>query len=180
MNKSVLISIRPRWIDLISRGEKTIEVRKSRPKMDTPFKCYIYQTGEYIPSYVLSPYSGRRKPGKVMAEFTCDRIDRYLRIGTTGAPRVYYMRVDPEQYTHSIDYSPMCLSPEEFANYGGGKQLFGWYISELKIYTEPKDLSEFSLWNADPRTPGVPANGWYYKPLVKAPQSYCFVYGLED
>lgn len=25
-------------------GEKTIEVRKTRPKMATPFKCYIYCT----------------------------------------------------------------------------------------------------------------------------------------
>ena len=29
-NKAVLISIRPEWCDLIVRGKKTIEVRKTR------------------------------------------------------------------------------------------------------------------------------------------------------
>ncbi len=42
--KAVLISIRPKWCEKIISGEKTIEVRKTRPKMDTPFKCYIYCT----------------------------------------------------------------------------------------------------------------------------------------
>ena len=44
MNKAVLISIRPEWCDLIMRGKKTIEVRKTRPKLETPFKVYIYCT----------------------------------------------------------------------------------------------------------------------------------------
>lgn len=44
MNKAVLISIRPEWCDLIVRGKKTIEVRKTRPKLETPFKAYIYCT----------------------------------------------------------------------------------------------------------------------------------------
>lgn len=42
MSKAVLISIRPKWCEKIVSGEKTIEVRKTRPKMETPFKCYIY------------------------------------------------------------------------------------------------------------------------------------------
>lgn len=42
MAKAVLISIRPEWVEKILAGEKTIEVRKTRPNMRTPFKCYIY------------------------------------------------------------------------------------------------------------------------------------------
>ena len=44
MSKAVMISIRPKWCEKIARGEKTIEVRKTRPKLETPFKCYIYCT----------------------------------------------------------------------------------------------------------------------------------------
>ena len=44
MNKAVLISIQPKWCKLIANGKKTIEIRKSRPKLATPFKCYIYCT----------------------------------------------------------------------------------------------------------------------------------------
>lgn len=46
MSKAVLISIRPKWCEKIISGEKTIDVRKTRPKMNTPFKCYIYCTVE--------------------------------------------------------------------------------------------------------------------------------------
>ena len=44
MSKAVLISIRPEWCAKIASGEKTIEVRKTRPKLQTPFKAYIYCT----------------------------------------------------------------------------------------------------------------------------------------
>jgi predicted transcriptional regulator len=42
MSKAVVLSIRPKWCEKIAIGEKTIEVRKTRPKLDTPFKAYIY------------------------------------------------------------------------------------------------------------------------------------------
>ena len=41
-NKAVLISIKPKWCELIADGEKTIKVRKTKPKLKPPFKCYIY------------------------------------------------------------------------------------------------------------------------------------------
>ena len=44
MSKAVMLSIRPKWVEKIASGEKTIEVRKTRPKLETPFKCYIYCT----------------------------------------------------------------------------------------------------------------------------------------
>ena len=44
MAKAVLISIRPEWVSRILCGEKTVEVRKSRPRLEAPFKCYIYCT----------------------------------------------------------------------------------------------------------------------------------------
>ena len=56
--KAVLISIRSKWCQKIISGEKTIEVRKTRPKINPPFRCYIYQTGK----------------GGVIGEFVCDEI----------------------------------------------------------------------------------------------------------
>lgn len=67
MSKAVLISIRPKWCEKIINGRKTIEVRKTRPKMDMPFKCYIYKCGN----------------GKVIGEFLCDEI-----ININGAGRI--------------------------------------------------------------------------------------------
>ena len=62
-----MISIRPEWCEKIINGQKTIEVRKTRPKMNTPFKCYIYECGN----------------GKVIGEFLCDEI-----ININGAGRI--------------------------------------------------------------------------------------------
>ena len=67
MSKAVLISIRPEWCEKIISREKTIEVRKTRPKMNPPFKCYIYKCGN----------------GKVIGEFLCDEI-----ININGAGRI--------------------------------------------------------------------------------------------
>ena len=67
MSKAVLISIRPEWCEKIMSGQKTIEVRKTRPKMNPPFKCYIYKCGN----------------GKVIGEFLCDEI-----ININGAGRI--------------------------------------------------------------------------------------------
>ena len=44
MSKAIMLSIRPKWCEKIVNGNKTIEVRKTRPKMNTPFECYIYCT----------------------------------------------------------------------------------------------------------------------------------------
>lgn len=67
MSKAVLISIRPKWCEKIINGQKTIEVRKTRPKMNPPFKCYIFKCGN----------------GKVIGEFLCDEI-----ININGAERI--------------------------------------------------------------------------------------------
>ena len=85
--KAVLISIQPKWVEKIVKGEKTIEVRKTRPKLEVPFKCYIYETIEKVKEIVEEYDSNfkllRRKRttkqwgGKVIGEFVCDRIDEY-------------------------------------------------------------------------------------------------------
>lgn len=72
--KSVLISIKPKYCELIANGKKTIEVRKSRPKIEMPFKCYIYMSqGDLkdLGSYSEWIYKNRMK---VIGEFICDKV----------------------------------------------------------------------------------------------------------
>ena len=78
MSKAVMLSIRPKWVEKIANGEKTIEVRKTKPKLEAPFKCYIYCT---LPKYPHEDFIATDYPrpqfyggGKVIGEFTCDRI----------------------------------------------------------------------------------------------------------
>ena len=134
--KAVLISIQPKWVEKIASGKKTIEVRKTRPKIDTPFKCYIYCTKD---GYEVTTM-GSDKPiiwhGKVIGEFVCDRIDdlRYV-------PTKYYLQ--PAGTWEEIICKSSCLSVDQIKEYAKGKAVYGWHISDLKIYDKPKELSEF-------------------------------------
>ena len=42
--KAVLISIRPEWCEKIANKVKSLEIRKTVPKLKPPFKVYIYCT----------------------------------------------------------------------------------------------------------------------------------------
>lgn len=42
--QAVMLSIKPKWCELIAKSQKTVEVRKTKPKLKPPFKCYIYCT----------------------------------------------------------------------------------------------------------------------------------------
>lgn len=127
--KSILLSIKPKYVELIARGEKTIEVRKTAPQQ-APFKAYIYCTiGNGVKGDYLVP-SGIQC-GKVIGEFVCDKV--YMSL-------VGYMKNEP-CYWDILNGS--CLAKDEIMNYGKGKTLYGWHISDLTIYDKPKELSEF-------------------------------------
>ena len=142
--KSVLISIQPKYCELIASGKKTIEVRKTRPKIETPFKCYIYCTkGEILwltQNGVKSKteLAGYLLNGKVIGEFVCDWI-------TEITPHCD-VKDFVNQYIHGypaiLDEND-CLSFQEMKAYLGNKNGYDWHISDLKIYDNPKELSEF-------------------------------------
>lgn len=142
MSKTVMISIRPKWCEKIASGEKTIEVRKTRPKLETPFKCYIYCTKDKHLAFMQNdsgtnliacmnaetaiPVGGFLGNGKVIGEFTCDT---YVTDKTFGH--------DP------LFNAAACMSEDEAVDYANGSPLYGWHISDLVIYDEPKILGEF-------------------------------------
>ena len=142
MSKAVLISIRPKWVEKIANGKKTIEVRKTKPKLETPFKCYIYCTRDKHLAFMQNasgtnliacmdvdaaiPVGGSIGNGRIVGEFTCDRI--YELAPLNHAPD------DVEKQA--------CLTREEIVNYLKGTG-YGWHISDLRIYDTPKELSEF-------------------------------------
>lgn len=135
--KAVLISIRPKWVEKIANGEKTIEVRKNRPKMETPFKCYIYCTLPKYPheDFIVTDYPRPQfyGGGKVIGEFTCDAITRVNICG--------FWDDSGKQLDSRLKET--CLTSEKLCDYLGEKVGYGWHISDLKIYDTPKELSEF-------------------------------------
>lgn len=142
--KSVLISIQPKWCDLIASGKKTIEVRKSRPKIDTPFKCYIYMTAtkercrfwEYITAYKNNKGDIVDGSQKVIGEFVCDRIYEIKNLGSR------FMIGNDIALTNRTARES-CLEFPDLRAYLKDKNGYAWHISKLKIYDKPKELVEF-------------------------------------
>lgn len=135
--KSVLISIQPKWCELIASGKKTVEVRKTKPKLEPPFKCYIYCTkgkGDCLWRWNGIWYDTQdpkhrpnRLDGKVIGEFVCDVV-------ITAEHGRYVVLNAHDTRIESLD---LC-------DYADGKTVYGWHISDLKIYDHPKKLSEFA------------------------------------
>ena len=175
--KAVLISIQPKWCELIASGKKTIEVRKTRPKIETPFKCYIYCTkgkpfiqkirfGDIAISH--TQISKNLYNGKVIGEFVCDDII-----------------VDERGENADVFSKYAQLSLVEQKKYGANKPLFGWHISKLKIYYKPKELGEFRkegfmteeqwLYALYPNTHCHYAAWAKRFEITRPPQSWCYV-----
>lgn len=193
--KAVLMSIKPKWVELIANGKKTVEVRKTKPKIDVPFKCYIYCTQEkykidalhILPNGRVEGWQieranilGEYCNGKVIGEFVCDNIivaecGNYVAIPTVES----------------------CLHAYDLLDYADEKTIYGWHITDLVIYDKPKELGEFIVPSKigccnEGKCRGCKyldrGNGFNveddcnakfctdeYKPLRKAPQSWCYV-----
>lgn len=125
MGKAVLISIRPEWVKKILSGEKTLEVRRTRPKLETPFKSYIYCTNSGVAMGMCG------KHGKVVGEFTCSKVTNLF------SNSRFWLNED--------DVLQTCLSAEEIRKYANGANgLYGWHISDFKAYENPKKLGDFT------------------------------------
>lgn len=169
--KSVLISIRPEWCDKIASGEKTIEIRKNKPTIELPFKCYIYCTK---PKSYFRVGSGmcfsdddlyRLPSGEVKYGSSVELMsysppeyseDNYLNgtvIGEFICDKVYRLDKDSagfyvkknERYVYLYEDEQLraCISEEEIISYLGVKCGYAWHISDRIIYKKPKELSEF-------------------------------------
>lgn len=181
MSKAVLISIRPEWCARILSGKKTVEIRKTRPRLKAPFKCYIYctKTKELTFPYLARKKFGSRlyweykdmKTGYVVGEFVCDCI-----MDITAVDQNFFAKKSLVPVAHMNAYAD-------------GKTLFGWNISDLKIYDKPLSVMSFfkkcvkqDCEKCEELEYDAPRNAWWCddkKHLNRAPQSWCYVDGVD-
>lgn len=185
--KAVMLSIQPKWCELITSGKKTLEVRKTRPKLETPFKVYIYCTKGNLSYSVGNGMICNLSGGMVViGEFVCDSIRRF----DVPYP-AYQSRLDPQILEDS------CCTYYALHRYAYHDALFGWHISELKIYDKPKPLSGFLPMcqhmmddgSCEHRKIACPHQRFDYNPwpdcslnlvscgkrMTRPPQSWCYV-----
>ena len=137
MSKAVMLSVRPKWCAKIIIGRKTMELRKSVPKLEVPFKCYIYCTsghpyisvkGGNLDRDTVRTNTVGRCNGKVIGEFVCD-----------------YILQRCEMANADIAEQQSCVRREDiYFKYSeeGKHYIYGWHISDLKIYDAPRELGE--------------------------------------
>lgn len=169
--KAVLISIQSKWCELIARGKKTVEVRKTKPKIETPFKYYIYEskgTKKYISQPSPIPYYEGK--GKVIGEFVCDTIDEYTNYSLDEQCGHIKRREDLLRSA--------CMTLKDWRDYIGS---YGsdwgcaWHISNLIIYDKPKELSEFRLYNVRAYYDEELKLPMPTHEITRPPQSWCYV-----
>lgn len=205
--KSIILSCTPFECEKIVNGDMSILVRKVVPK-EVPFKIYIYETkgnkiecGFHLEDtgitlrerYVYGMHKAKivkhyRYEGKsqVIGEFTCDKVDIYnyhkglTRFGgELGLPIGTY----DSYLIFEDDYKAMCLSYDEVKDYGNGKPLYGLHISDLKIFDEPKELSEFKtgcIGCKDRDTYHCKFYCCMERPITRPPKNYIYVNDLGE
>lgn len=186
MNKSILLSVKPKYVADILNGKKTIEIRKTMPKCDLPVDVYIYCTKDSKTNAlkttwtkdVAFPYSVLLN-GKVVAKFTLNKAEELIPVTNITRGRITLFRGRPQGITHRELLESSCLSNHEIINYlKDSKQGYAWHISNLVIFDEPKELSEFKSYKKN--IVNTKINGMVFETeldnsLIKAPQSWCYV-----
>lgn len=135
--KTVLMSIHPRWCkEIFVTKRKTIEVRKNRPRLETPFTVYVYQTKHKCEKgdskLVCDALDELLGGGKVIGSFVCDWYDEFKK-SEKGV-----------RFKRFLALKETCLSVNEMRRYIGERnKVFGWHITEAKLFDKPKELGEF-------------------------------------
>ena len=194
--KAVLLSIQPNWCKFIWAGMKTVEVRKTRPTLETPFKVYIYCTG-HDGLVMKSPKACVQKmDSRVIGEFTCDKIDRLTHVGAMGSNEPPKLHIETSYLWHKPANDLLqaaCLTEAEAEKYIKGGDGYGWHISDLKIYDKPKSILDFhravdktKLWCEKCAIGGKKGTACAFcygldgLRIRRPPQSWCYVEELSN
>lgn len=146
--RSIVISIKPEWVAEILNQRKTIEVRKTAPKCDLPIDVYIYcaKTIKPVSNYNWGEFTFDDLPklGKIVAKFTLKAVHKFD----------WQLVANP-----FFKVRGSCLSYSQLREYATDKKgkihdLYGWQISDLEIFDEPKELpihvpQSWSYWEVD-------------------------------
>ncbi len=183
MGTIVMLSVKPRYCELIANGKKTIEIRKSVPNTEKSvwqeligkgkIKAYIYCTkgdNDRNPSMNLwkpdSTGFNRLLNGTVIGEFYIFKLD----IESYCYTDYNLTRIDQDEWTSQL-LQRACVTREEFIRYAKSKKgysvIYFWPIYNLIIYDKSRPLSDFCNRSSvfeNGRFSGItkPPQSWYY------------------
>lgn len=184
---NAIISIHPKWCELIFSGKKKLELRKRIPNAIFPITFYVYQTIDKNWKYNYIPSLADRQ-GKVVGTFTCNDIDHWesefwledtdvyeaitmieedeFEPGEYIQTRVFTnewedWEIEPE-FEKTLLYKDSCVSWSELRNYmkSGWNDFYTIHVEDVYYFTNPMNISDFK------NKKGIT--------MEKAPQSWCY------
>lgn len=210
--KAIIISDKPKWCALMMNGDKSIEFRKNKALANAIQKLideqgvadvYVYcSKGKDTHDLASSNCNGKKiiafghksnrkydklkqfnytvLNGKVLFKFRCYKVEEV-------ESRKYSVYQFP--YTETLDDYELlfksCLTTKELDNYlAYDKNGYAIHISDLEIFDNPKELSEFYKVGHyedldDCFTDEKQINGKWCIPIKKAPQNMVYI-EIED
>lgn len=189
--KAIMLSIKPKYVSMILNKTKTIEVRKRFP-VDYVGWVYIYCTKDsksdetlcydgfsgilsFRPNYRVGT-ADKVFNGKVVARFWCDKVEEIEK------PK-YNLCYTTKSLTEMNLLKHSCLSFMELHDYLDYKNGKGIHITNLEIFDQPKEISEFKN-----ICPNVLCDKCKYgskeidlalpickRQLTRAPSNYCYI-----
>lgn len=161
--RSIIAAIQPFWCGEIASLRKNAEIRKTKPNLTEPFRCYIYctkapklrfwrsKTYSYVDDRSHNAFD-RCGNGMVIGEFICGGIIPLGNVSTDPWDRLVG---DKYEFKKAVVTEYARLTEQQLIAYANGRPCYAWEIENVVIYDEPKPLADFGI--------------------DKAPQSWCYV-----
>ena len=184
----ILASIKPYYYYLIAEEKKKIEVRKTALK-NLPQDIAFYMSKDEksfakIPKEFQEKY--RKHFGKIGMRVVCDEVEEFHEWELS--PQGKFADFERERLENFL--TAACLSEEEVVRYRENlpyfKPLYGWHISDLKIYDKPKPIMQFykpcpiKIKNCPVCELYSTYTGCCMNNIDRPPQSYMFVEEVQN
>lgn len=182
-----MMSIQPKWCDLILRLIKSKELRTRIFNCELPVKVIMYETLGLCETPTLVDEDGHisyKGRGKVVGEFICDKVDKF--IYKNGG----YLIDNNIEYSVKVR-KQSCVSDYDFRRYAKEKTVHALNITDVKQYDRPKELGEFRTackryhngWSGCDEYCGIAENGQCidgFKPITHAFKSWRYCQDPEE
>lgn len=199
-----MISDKPKWCALMMNGYKTVEVRtskalataiqklidkygyadiyvcctKGKPNLWLPYEYDCFELDEASQPYLSDKPIfdiDAKMNGKVVFKFRCYKVEHF-EYDTCSRDICGYWLDNGQIFKNK----GTCLSADELWNYIKGKDGYAIHISDLEIFDEPKELSEFYHYvKYNKEMARLNKQDWDFVQLTKAPQNFCYIESRE-
>lgn len=198
--KAIMISIKPKWCAKIMNGEKTIEVRKNKALANAIQKLidengyadiYVYCSKDDYLYRTNKGYIASKKPlavgkgteytfaysdeGKVIFKFHCYKVEEILPFIVRETKLGFAYELTEEKI---INCQKAQLTYDEYSQYLNGKSGYAIHISDLEIFNDPKELSEFKSHKkniVNTKINGMVFETEFDNSLTNAPQNFVYL-----